>query len=275
MRDAVSKQSLDLHEVSVTVIVAVRPPDIVIVDDQAVIREITIRHAVAPLKEIVLIEELRAAVLESLVRDLKRRQILRVVLCDLAETLLELRLVLLDRRVVQPVRKPRVVVQAVALRLDALLLAVLDAEVGRGAAVDLRRILRESRLALLRLKVAPVERHGSEIEQLGELLAVDPVLLLALELVEHEYVRAELELVVLLLDLDGYVLGEVLALYVYVRAALAVELDAGLDLEVHNVLLLVEVPERGISSCHFSVSFSGFTYSIIRTDGLKPLYHTF
>ena len=58
----------------------------------------------------------------------------------------------------------RRLVEAVSLGLYAVRHTPLYAEVGRRTAVDLRRVLGEARLALLRLEVAPVERHCRQIE---------------------------------------------------------------------------------------------------------------
>ena len=171
---------------------------------------------------------------ERLVRDLPHPDAPRISLGELAHPLLEHAL-LLEEVAPRPFRGLARVVEDVALRLDAVLLAPVDAEVRRRAAVDLRRVLRVARLALLGLEVLPVERHRRQVERRGEMLLVRLVLLLGVDdLVQHEEVGAILEVVGLLRHLEVHVLEDlaVLVLEGEEHRPLAVELNAGLDARV-------------------------------------------
>ena len=128
------------------------------------------------------------------------------------------------------------------LRLYAALPAELKAQVGRGAAVHLRRILEKARLALLRLQIAPVERQRRQIERALEVLAVHLAALFLLEFVQHEQIRTVLEVVRLLRQADVRVPDglAVLVRNLNLKPALAVVLDARADPVVHVIAVLVE-----------------------------------
>ena len=154
----------------------------------------------------------------------------------------------------QPGGLPRIIGDAVRLRLDAVLLAELKAQIGRGAAIDLRRILREARLALLRLQIAPVERQRRQIERALEVLAVHLAALFLLEFVQHEQIRAVLEVVRLLRQADMCVRDgfAVLVSDGNLHPALAVVLDAGADPVVHVIAVLVEYAGHFLAACAHS-----------------------
>ena len=129
------------------------------------------------------------------------------------------------------------------LRLDALFEAVFDAEIGGGAAVYAGGILSVARLALLRFQIAPIEGERCQIQKFRELFAVDGILLRRFAFVQHEEIRAELELVRRLLDLNSDVLrqrGAVGGLDIEHRVALTVQLDAALHARVEKIALRVK-----------------------------------
>ena len=95
-----------------------------------------------------------------------------------------------------------------ALRFDAFFLAVFYAQIGRGTAVHLRRILGVARFPFFGFHTVPVKRHGGEIEKLGEFFTVSGVFFLRFKLVQQKQVGAEAEFVVDLLNFHGHVFGK-------------------------------------------------------------------
>ena len=259
--DADPVDSASLHErvLDLHVVGAARGPVAVdhvgrrLVYHELVGRKVLRGRLEAPLDEVPLAEEHAVAVLgrspeERLVRDLPHRNALRVACGKLGEALFKQRLLALHRAP-RPRRLPVGVVQTVRLRLDVVRLAELEAEVYRGAAVDVGGVLRIARLAAFGLDGLPVERQGREVERRRETFAVRGGHLRAVfRLGEAEEVRAVLEVVSLLphLHMDGFA-GTALRVLEHERGvSFSVAFDSVLHARVRLLRSRAEVPQHGV-----------------------------
>ena len=78
-------------------------------------------------------------------------------------------------------------------RLNTVLLAKFDAEIGGGTSVYLRAVFCVSLLSLFRLKITPIEGERCRIEKLREVLFILFVLLTGLKLIKHKEICSEAE----------------------------------------------------------------------------------
>ena len=253
-------RALNLHIVSVAVVMEVSAERFpALVRDELVLREDTLRHSERTLHELGVEVHLRLRFLPpELVRDFPAFYAGGVSLRAEPVSLLELHPLLRGGVSFQPRGDEVVVVQAVRLRTDAVLLAVFKAEIRRGTAIDLPRVLREARMPLVRLKRIPVERDSRHVEILPKDPAVLRVLLFRLELVEHEDVGAVPEVVRFLSHTDLRARNR-LAVSVddlNRRETLARVLDSGGGALLYYVLVIAERFQHIFFSCHCICSLS-------------------
>ena len=104
----------------------------------------------------------------------------------------------------QPIGNPLVIEKAVQLRRDAVLAAIVHAQVGCGTAGDLFAVCGIARVSFLRLDAVPIKRDGGKIEIAVKKSAIGGVFRVGRKLVEHEDVRAVFEIVRLLPHLNGH-----------------------------------------------------------------------
>ena len=152
------------------------------------------------------------------------------------------------------------------LGLDAVFFAVLQAQVGRGAAVDPGAVLGVARLALLGLEVAPVEGQRGQVEAVCEVFLVCLVLFLGLHLAQHEEVRAVLEVMRPLMDF-GVRARDGIAFLIH-EAQVGVGLAVHLDAAGHAVVHIVGVLDKGLEYLFSAVAHGVFppAYSSILKD---------
>ena len=162
--------------------------------------------------------------------------------------------------------------KAMELGLDAMLLAVLHAQIGCRTAVGGRTVLGEAKKTGLGFQIGPVERDCSQIEELRIQLLKLGVLFLGFQLVHHKEVAAETEVVTGLLQMYLNI-GYRIALCIYkadLAPTLAVGFNAALNAVFHKIALIDEIAQDSFSVHRFFSSVHFLHCSIRAPGGVSP-----